>query len=143
MTLHEQVNRNSYYSPSPISQEFSTGAREVRLYALYKRPWLRRSLYAAYFAYLALALFERPAQPHLRAPFWATVTVEFLCVCAFLCRLFHELLFSAGGPRRFWADRKHAAQAGMLALILVGRVPLENQQKNQCFQSQHFTLIHF
>ncbi len=71
-----------------------------------------------------MALFERPAQPHLRAPFWATVTVEFLCVCAFLCRLFHELLFSAGGPRRFWADRKHAAQAGMLALILVGRIPL-------------------
>ncbi len=88
----------------------SSGRRELRLYDLYKRRWLSRSMYVVYATYLALALFERPAQPHLRAPFWATVCVEFACVCAFLCRLFHEMLFSAGGAKRFWSDHKHAAQ---------------------------------
>ncbi len=99
--------------------DFSTGKRELSLYRAYKRPWMTGAMYAAYVGYLALALFERPAQPSLQLPFWVTVTAEFAFVCAFLCRLFHEMLFSAGGPVSFWRDHKHVAQAVMLALILV------------------------
>ena len=140
----EEVTSTGYEEASPMevaaqcmddavngrNLDFATGERELRLYSLFKRPWLSRTIYAAYAVYLALALFEHPAQPHLRAPFWATVAVEFVCVCVFLCRLFHELLFSAGGGRRFWSDRKHAAQAAMIALILADIVAYTAQAES-------------
>ena len=48
-------------------------------------------LYAAYFVYLALAIFEKPTKPYLLAPFWVTVTVEFICLALFIAR-FDDLL---------------------------------------------------
>jgi hypothetical protein len=45
--------------------DFASGVGELRLYEAYKRRAATLAVYAVYVAYLALALFERPAQDHL------------------------------------------------------------------------------
>ena len=64
-------------------------------------------MFLVYFCYavlMALALFERPAVPGLRLPYWATVIVEFACVTFFIFRFCHEMCFTKF--KSFWKDTK-------------------------------------
>ena len=75
-------------------------------------------MFLVYFCYavlMALALFERPAVPGLRLPYWATVIVEFACVTFFIFRFCHEMCFTKF--KSFWKDTKVIFVAILFQLI--------------------------
>ncbi len=105
--LQDAINgRNVHFVQRP---------QELKLYERYKGQILTWALYIVYVIYLALALFERPSNRLM--PFWATVSIEFVCIAFFVVRFFHSMLFV--DAKTFWADTKHRTLAGILTLVVI------------------------
>ena len=102
-------SRHTEFNPSPDG---------LRVYKLYKIPWLRYLLYTAFLLDVSLAFFEEPAADGWLWPTWATLTLEFICLIFFMGRLFHELMVCLNA-KIFWKDAKHVTNAGILLLTII------------------------
>ena len=98
--------------------EFNPSPQGIRIYKLYKIPWLRYFLYMAFIIDVSLAFFEAPAAPGWQWPTWVTLTLELVCVTFFMARLFHEMMVCLSA-KIFWKDTKHITNAAILLLTLV------------------------
>ena len=98
--------------------EFNPNSQGIRIYKLYKIPWLRYFLYLAFIIDVSLAFFEAPASLGWLWPSWVILSLELVCVPFFMARLFHEMMVCLSA-KIFWKDTKHITNAVILFLMLL------------------------
>ena len=120
---HEQFKKNlaATYLEDAISSrhtEFNPSPDGLRIYKVYKKPWLRYLMYAAFLLDVSLGFVEAPAADGWLWPTWVTLTLEFVCVLFFLGRLFHEFMVCLSA-KIFWKDTKHITNTAILVVTII------------------------
>lgn len=100
--------------------QYKTEANYVKFYNLYHSWVLRWLLYLFIAIDLALAMFEKPANPDMLWPIGATMSVEVLCLLFFLFRFCHAVYFSI--PRIFWRDTKNILILAIIVLTFLDMI---------------------
>ncbi|CAC5394144.1 TPCN3 [Mytilus coruscus] len=100
--------------------QYKTDAKYVKFYNLYHSWILRWLLYLFIAIDLALAMFEKPANPDMLWPIGATISVEIICLLFFLFRFCHAVYFSI--PRIFWRDTKNILILAIIVLTFLDMI---------------------